>query len=839
MSLRVDEGRRRARSKSPGRPVERPAEDREDRYERERERERPAYESREPSYAYAEDDLDDYPRRRKDRDRDDDYRSGGAGPRESAGSLPYPEASSTALVMPGAFDQPSYRTVSPPADSPYRSSREKVDAGRDSRVRYSEYRDDEGPRRPERPAAVPFDADERFKHLPQKYSKELEKADRRRDDGRDDDPRRRRDDDDDYRRRRDDDDEYRRRRDDEDEYRRRRDDDAEYRRRRDDDDDVRRRHRDDDEDDYRRRRDDTGGRPAARRPASPPVSYRQAKKDQRDEDLAYGAIPEAASPPPPSRIKKMLGLAKPEEDLIDKFGYNSKPDPEYAPPDRKSHRPAYEEDPRRTSANTLAVAPAGSRIRDSSRDRRSSDPRLDKPGQPPTGKMSMLSVSTGHHSLNMSLSNAPGSPLLESYHGTYQQASPMPSPLLLAQPNSMSNVIDVSPLNSDDEGGGRINRRARFHDPEEVAARIAKALKGDRRAPDTEPLIQILPGLSHEEVMVLRTEYKAIVKAGADRKGVNVAKHIRSRLRDEDPNLMKACYAVALGQWESEAYWANFWYQGDKTRRELLIESLMGRSNAEIREIKDGFHDKKYGDSLVKCMKTELREDKFKKAVLLALSEERMEELDSYGRPLEVDLRLVDRDVDDLMRSVKSEKGGESLMISIVVLRSDSHLREIMKEYTRLTKGNFARDLLKKSTNLVGEVLAHILNGVINRPARDALLLHHALTASRKDDLRRELLTSRLVRFHWDRRHMEAVKRAYAQRYGNDLGDAVKEATSGEWGVFCQQLCITRMPNDVKRVARIEVVQKEERQGRERKSNTLEVGGRERGKSRSRSRARE
>ena len=37
-----------------------------------------------------------------------------------------------------------------------------------------------------------------------------------------------------------------------------------------------------------------------------------------------------------------------------------------------------------------------------------------------------------------------------------------------------------------------------------------------------------------------------------------------------------------------------------------------------------------------------------------------------------------------------------------------------------------------------GELLAHILNGVINRPVRDALLLNHALTASKKDHLRRE-----------------------------------------------------------------------------------------------------
>jgi hypothetical protein len=225
---------------------------------------------------------------------------------------------------------------------------------------------------------------------------------------------------------------------------------------------------------------------------------------------------------------------------------------------------------------------------------------------------------------------------------------------------------------------------------------LAKALKGDKHAPDTQPLIDILPGLTHEQIIDLRVEYKRIVKTGSDKKGVNIAKHIKLRLKGEDPALMKACYAVALGKWESEAYWANFWYQGEKSRRELLIESLMGRTNREIREIKDGFSDKKYSDSLTKCMKTELKEDKFKKAVLMVLDEKKQED-GRHG----VDRHLVEDDVHDLRDAVRSEKGGESKMIGIIVVRSDNHLREVLKLYEQTYKTNFAREMLKKSGNLV------------------------------------------------------------------------------------------------------------------------------------------
>lgn len=318
------------------------------------------------------------------------------------------------------------------------------------------------------------------------------------------------------------------------------------------------------------------------------------------------------------------------------------------------------------------------------------------------GGSSSLTVDTAKLS-GLSLASAPASPLLESYHGTYQESSPMPSPLLLASKTGGGDVRTLeplSPLGSDFEDGKKRGRRARFHDSDDIPVQLAQALKGNRR-PDTTPLIELLPGLTHDQVMELRVKYKVIVKTGPERKGVNIAKHIRARLKDEDPLLMKACYSVALGMWESEAYWANFWYQGDKTRRELLIESLMGRTNYEIRQIKDAFSDKKYDNSLIKCMKTELKEDKFKKAVLMVLDERRMEEYDEHAHVLPLDYGLVDRDMAELRRAVRSEKGGETAMINIVVQRSDSHLREVLQEYERHYQSNFARDALKKSGNLV------------------------------------------------------------------------------------------------------------------------------------------
>lgn len=238
-----------------------------------------------------------------------------------------------------------------------------------------------------------------------------------------------------------------------------------------------------------------------------------------------------------------------------------------------------------------------------------------------------------------------------------------------------------------------------MYDATDDALALVDALAA--RTPDVDAIVDILPALSHDQMLELRAEYKRHCKVQG--RGINIAKHIKLKTSG---NFGKIAYVTALGKYEGEGYWANYWYQSNSARRELLIESLMGRQNYEIREIKDAFKDKRYSDSLTRCMDKELKADKFRKAVLMALEGERQEESDVW--PPEYRMR----DVDALYRAVRAREGGESTMLSIVIMRSDAHLREVLRTYEKKYQGNFARDALKKSNNLVGEVIAHILNGV-------------------------------------------------------------------------------------------------------------------------------
>lgn len=329
----------------------------------------------------------------------------------------------------------------------------------------------------------------------------------------------------------------------------------------------------------------------------------------------------------------------------------------------------------------------------------------------------------------------PPSPLLEAYKGTWQSISPMPSPIArpyddddldglppLSPRVSRTSIIRKesysrrSPERKDPYSRRSPERKESFtlRSPEErerervsiitkTKKKVSMYAGGDaevdakdiaeelsRSHPDVHILIDILPTLSHDQMLELRSAYKHVAKVQG--RGINIAKHIKLKTSG---NFQKICYVAALGRWESEGYWANYWYQSNSARRELLIEALMGRSNAEIRQIKDSFKDKRYGDSLSRCMDKELKADKFRVAVLMVLEERRQEENDVW--PTE----YRNRDVDALYEALRRRDGGETAILEIVIRRSNAHLREVLKTYERKYGGNFAKDALKKSNNLV------------------------------------------------------------------------------------------------------------------------------------------
>lgn len=130
-----------------------------------------------------------------------------------------------------------------------------------------------------------------------------------------------------------------------------------------------------------------------------------------------------------------------------------------------------------------------------------------------------------------------------------------------------------------------------------------------------------------------------------------------------------------------------------RSRKQFCTSNILPqRSNADSEE---AFNDQRYNNSLEKCMQTELKKDKFRNAVLLALEEKRMSESDRLS------IELVRRDAQDLYRALTAKEGGETAMINIIIVRSDKHLGEVLRVFESQYRKNFAREMIQKSRNLV------------------------------------------------------------------------------------------------------------------------------------------
>ena len=92
--------------------------------------------------------------------------------------------------------------------------------------------------------------------------------------------------------------------------------------------------------------------------------------------------------------------------------------------------------------------------------------------------------------------------------------------------------------------------------------------------------------------------------------------------------------------------------------------------------------------------------------------------------------------------------------------------------------------------------MAHVVNGALNKSMRDALLLHQAIAETAPDKGRAERLISRVVRLHWDTKHLERVKGEYEARYGISVARAIQKEVQTPmktdegrmWAQFCIDL---------------------------------------------------
>ena len=297
-----------------------------------------------------------------------------------------------------------------------------------------------------------------------------------------------------------------------------------------------------------------------------------------------------------------------------------------------------------------------------------------------------------------------------------------------------------------------------------------KAMKGI--GTDESTLIRVLAHLSPLEVPALKQTFQQ--------------RHGRSLEHDVEKEVsghFEMCLlSILRGPLQNDVWCLNKAIRGAGTKEELLDEVLIGRSNADIRAIKEAYQ-RTYHRPLEHDVRGDLSA-KTERMYEMILSATRQEE----SAP--VLPQNVDADVTELYRATEAKVGTEQLTVcAILTNRSDGQIRAIAQAYEQKYRRPLEKVLVNEFAGHMEQALVQMVRCGADRTMRDAIALEDCMAgAGTKDDL----LVTRVVGVHWNPYHVQQVKAAYRQRFGRDLLQRIRGET--RYGFFEDPISLLRPP---------------------------------------------
>lgn len=282
-----------------------------------------------------------------------------------------------------------------------------------------------------------------------------------------------------------------------------------------------------------------------------------------------------------------------------------------------------------------------------------------------------------------------------------------------------------------------------------------KAMKG--LGTDEAALIRVLAHLSPLEVPALKQAFQQ--------------RHGRSLEHDVEKEVsghFEMCLlSILRGPLQNDVWSLHKAIHGAGTKEHLLDEVLIGRSNADMKAIKQAYHDT-YHRPLEHDVRGDLSA-KTQRMYEMILSATRQEE----SAP--VLPQSVDADVTELYRATEAKVGTEQLTVcAILTNRSDGQIRAIALAYEQKYRRPLEKVLVSEFAGHMEQALVQMVRCGADRTMRDAIALEDCMAgAGTRDDL----LVHRVVKIHWNPYHVQQVKAAYRQRYGHDLLQRIRGET--------------------------------------------------------------
>jgi annexin A7/11 len=292
--------------------------------------------------------------------------------------------------------------------------------------------------------------------------------------------------------------------------------------------------------------------------------------------------------------------------------------------------------------------------------------------------------------------------------------------------------------------------------PEPDAAALRKAMKGF--GTDEDAIIKIVANRTNQQRQLIKQQYKAEF-------GRDLIEDLKSELGG---NFERAVLALFETPVDYDAKQLRHAMKGLGTDEDTLIEILATRPNSRIREIKVAYH-RLYDRDLEKDIISETSGD-FKKLLISLIQGNRSENMN-------VDMNQAQKDAKELYEAGEGKWGtDESVFNKIFALRSHHEIMVIAKCYNQMYGTTILDAIENEFSGDSKKLLKTILYSMINPSAYFATRVNKAVKGWGTDD---NLLIRILVTR--DEIDMPQIKQDYAQMYGKDMLQDIKDDTSGDY----------------------------------------------------------
>ncbi|RMD41622.1 hypothetical protein DV735_g3470, partial [Chaetothyriales sp. CBS 134920] len=305
------------------------------------------------------------------------------------------------------------------------------------------------------------------------------------------------------------------------------------------------------------------------------------------------------------------------------------------------------------------------------------------------------------------------------------------------------------------------------YDPRAVAqgdaSRDAKALRAAMKGfgTDERALIAILAKPDPLQMGLLRNTYNSILR-----------RDLLSDIESETSGYFRdGLMSLVRGPLAQDVYNVNKAVSGMGTKESLLNDVLIGRTNADIRAIKQTYYNQYH-----RTMESDIRGDlsmKTEKLFDMILAATRAEEATPII-PQE-----IERHVGDLYAATigRSQGADQITVCGILTSRSTGQIRAIAQQFEARYHTTLIKALERRFDGHMEDALVLLIKRASDPAMTDAEQLESAMSGIGTQDF---ILVQRIVRIHWNRQHLDQVKRAYQHRYKKDLIGRVKGEISNK-----------------------------------------------------------